>query len=122
MVQIKNPILYILSWFTLEMLHDMNLNYLYIDTLAKEHVLQQKVEPNRAYNITPDYKWLLFPCSHFETLQSFKKKRKTQNILFSLPECNTVCNDDLYKITGINYYDFIEQYKNHIYIINLDET
>lgn len=123
MTKIQNPILYMLSWFTLEMLHDKYLNYLYVDTFAKEHVLQQKIEPDRAYTITSDYKFLLFSCSLFETLQSFKKKNEPQNFLFALSDSGekVVCNDDLSKITGINYYSFIEQYQKHICIIDLDE-
>lgn len=124
MIKIQNPILYMLSWFVLEALHDKNLNYLYVDTFAKEHVLQQKTEPNRAYTITPDYKLLFFPCSIFETLQSFKKKNEPQNFLFALSDVGekVACNDDLCKITGINYYNFVEQYQNHICVIDLDET
>lgn len=121
MTKIQNPILYMLSWFILEILHDKSLNYLYVDTFAKEHVLQQKTEPNRAYTITSDYKLLLFPCSHFETLQSFKQKREPQNLLFSLPDCNIVCTDEICKITGINYHSFVEQYQKHICIVDLDE-
>lgn len=123
MTKIQNPILYMLSWFTLDMLHDKYLNYLYVDTFAKEHVLQQKTEPNRAYTITSDYKLLFFPCSLFETLQSFKKKNEPQNSLFTLSDSGekVVCNDDLCKITGIKYYNFVEQHKNHICIIDLDK-
>lgn len=123
MTKLQNPILYILSWFALETLHDKNLNYLYVDTFAKEHVLQQKTEPNRAYTITSDYKLLFFPCSLFETLQSFKKKNEPQNSWFDLSDSGekVVCNDDLCKITGINYYALVEQYQNHINIINLDD-
>lgn len=123
MVKIQNPILYMLSWFILEILHDKYLNYLYVDTFAKEHVLQQKTEPNRDYTISSDYKLLFFPCSLFETLQSFKKKKESHNSLFDLSDSGEkiVRNDDLIKITGINYYNFVKQYKNHICVIDLDK-
>ena len=89
---------------------------------AREHVLQQKVAPNRAYTITSDYKFLFLPCSPFENIQSFKNKKKPQNPLFILSDLGqkVAYNDDLYKITGINYYNFIEQYQKHICIIDLD--
>lgn len=82
----------------------------------------KKTEPNRAYTITSDYELLLFPCSLFETLKNFKNKKEPQNILFALSDSGqkVAHNDDLYKISGINYYNFIEQYKNHICVIDLD--
>lgn len=118
MTKIQNPILYILSWFTLETLHDKFLNYLYVDTLAREQVLQQKIKPDRDYTIYSPRFWSL-PCSQFCTVQSLKTEQEYP--VFSMHLQSMIDNNDLCKITGINYYGFIKQYQKHICIIDLDE-
>lgn len=113
---IQSPILYYVSWYDLEVLKDTNLNYLYADTLAREQVLQQKVYPDRAYSITSDYKLWILAYSQFDTLESIKN----ESLLFSTHSGSAICNDDLCKITGINYYGLIEQYQKNICIVDLD--
>lgn len=90
------------------------LNYLYVDTWARENVLQQKIEPDCSYTITLDYRLCLLPCSQFYTIRSFKLIQ--ENPLLSLHSNAIVSNDVLCKITGINYYGLIKQYQK-IYIL-----
>lgn len=71
---IQSPILYYVSWYDLEVLKDPSLNYLYTDVLAREQVLQQKVEPDRDYILTSNYELWIFPCSQFDTLESMKNE------------------------------------------------
>lgn len=113
---IRNPILR-LSWHILEKLNNFNLNYLYVDTLAKEHVLQQKIEPNSYYTVSPDYStwYLLYPY----TVEDFKSIES--NPLFCSYNSYAICNDDLCKITGINYYSLVEQYQKNICVVDIDE-
>lgn len=108
---IRNPILYKISWYLLETLQNANLNYIYIDTLAKEQVLQQKVEPDRDYTIYNHRFWSL-PCSQFCTVQSLKTEQEYP--VFSLHSQPMIDNNDLCKITGINYYGLIECYEKNI--------
>lgn len=113
---IKNPIL-CLSWHILEKLHNFNLNYLYVDTLAKEHVLQQKIEPNSYYTVSPNYSTWYLPYPY--TVEDLKNVES--NPLFCSCNSYAICNDNLCEITGINYYNFVKQYQNHIKIIDLDD-
>lgn len=113
---IKNPILR-LSWYILEQLHNFNLNYLYVDTLAKEQVLQQKIEPNSYYTISHDYSTWYLPYPY--TVEDFKNIEN--NTLLCSYHSFAICNDDLCEVTGINYYNLVEQYQNHIKIIDLDD-
>lgn len=112
---IKNPILRF-SWYILEKMHNFNLNYLYVDTLAKEQVLQQKVEPNSSYTISNDYSIWYLPYPY--TVEDFKNIEK--NPLFSSYSSCAICNDDLCKITGINYYGLVEQYQKNICVVDMD--
>lgn len=113
---IKNSILR-LSWYILETLHNFNLNYLYVDTLAKEQVLQQKIEPNSYYTISHDYSTWYLPYPY--TVENLKNIKKNP------PLCSynssVICNDDLCEITGINYYSLVEQYQKNICVVDMDE-
>ena len=117
---IKNPILYKVSWYLLDQLQSKRLNYLYVDTLAREQVLQQKVDHDRDYTLTYDYKCWILPCSQFDTVESLKAKSENPPYL-STHSQSTICNDDLCKITGIDYYGLVDQYQNHICVVDLDD-
>lgn len=116
---IESPILYYVSWYQLEILQNKTLNYIYADALAREQVLQQKVDPNSYYTISQNYKIWFLPCSQFDTLESVIRER--ENLVVPYCSNSVVCNDDLCKITGINYYGLVEQYQKNICIIDLDE-
>ena len=116
---IHNFILSRIPWNHLDRLKNKDLNYIYTDTLAREQVLQQKVEPNRAYTITSDYKLWILPCSYLDTLDDLILEE--QNPLFASSFPVVLRNDDLCKITGINYYDLVEQYQKNICVIDMDE-
>lgn len=114
---IRNPILYKISWYLLKKLRNTYINYIYVDTLAREQVLQQKVEPDRDYTIYSPRFWSL-PCSQFCTVQSLKTEQKYP--VFSVHSQSMIDNNDLCKITGINYYGLVKQYKKNICIVDLD--
>lgn len=116
---ILNQLLSKISWFDLETLKDLQLNYLYIDTLAKEQVLQQKIEPNRDYYIDSNFRFWTLPLSQFETLESFKNAEKYP--LLALCSQTYIDNNDLCELSKINYYKFIEEYQKHICVVDLDE-
>lgn len=81
---IKNSILR-LSWYILETLHNFNLNYLYVDTLAKEQVLQQKIEPNSYNTISHDYSTWYLPYPYtVENLKNIKKIHRFVLIILQL--------------------------------------
>lgn len=102
-----------MSWWDLEEMNDPGLNYLYVDTLAKENVLQQKIEPNRDYYISDDYKYIYIEPSI--TLQKFLNPDDW--LLWEEKHYDYICLDELCKITGINYYGLVECYKKNICII-----
>ena len=115
---IENPILCTVSWDELEYLKNNDLNYVYVDVLAREQVLQQKVEPDRAY-IMFDYRFWLLPCLQSETPETLRLKDEGKMIEYAAPPM--VDNNVLCDITGINYYTFVDQYEKHICVIDLDE-
>lgn len=114
---IHNLILSKIPWNYLDRLKNKTLNYIYVDILAKEQVLQQKVEPDRAYTIDSNYKLWILPCSYLDTVHDLKLEKQYPLFVSSHPI--VLRNDDLCKITGLNYYGFVEQYQNHIKIIDL---
>lgn len=114
---IKNIILFKISWFMLETLNNFFLNWLYVDTFAKEQVLQQKIDPNSVYSITDNYKMIVFPYSQFETVESIKKDADDLCSIINFQNPTTIWNDDLYEITKINVRNLIEQYERHILVI-----
>ena len=116
---IHNFILSKIPWSHLGRLKNQVLNYIYTDTLAKEQVLQQKVEPDRAYAITSDYKLWILPCSYLDTLNDLKLEE--QNPLFASSFPVVLRNDELRKLTGINYYGLVKQYQKNICVIDMDE-
>lgn len=72
----------------LETLNNFFLNWLYVDTFAKEQVLQQKIDPNSVYSITDNYKMIVFPYSQFETVESIKKTLMiyVRLLIFKIPQ------------------------------------
>ena len=116
---IHNFILSKIPWSHLDRLKNTTLNYIYVDTLAREQVLQQKVEPDRAYTIDSNYKLWILPCSYLDTVHDFKLEEQYPLFASSYPV--VLGNDDLCKITGINYYGLVEQYQKNICVVNMDE-
>lgn len=116
---IHNILLSKLSCRHLDRLKNKYLNCIYTDTLAREQVLQQNVEPDRAYTISSNYKLWILPCSPLDTLDGLKLEE--QNPLFASSFPVVLKNDDLCQITGINYYGLVEQYQKNICVIDIDE-
>lgn len=97
----------------MEVANDPFLNYLYVDAFARENVLQQKIEPNRDYYISDDYKYIYIEPSI--SLQKFLNPDDWT--LWEETHYDDICCDELCKITGINYYGLVECYKKNICIV-----
>ena len=115
---IHNLILSRIAWSHLKRFNNKTLNYIYVDTLAREHVLQHKVEPDRSYSLTSDYKLCFLPCSYLDTIHDLKLEK--ENPLFHSCSPSILRHNDLCQITGINYYGLVEQYKKNICVIDMD--
>lgn len=98
----KTSIISRLSWYDLLELKNNILNYLYTDTLVKNLVLQEAIEPGRDFQVSTDYKLMCLTHSKYEgmDLNTFLR----ENNLWIENHPDFMHTDDLCKITGINCY------------------
>ena len=110
----KTSIISRLSWYDLLELKNNILNYLYTDTLVKNLVLQEAIEPGRDFQVSTDYKLMCLTHSKYEgmDLNTFLR----ENNLWIENHPDFMHTDDL-KITGINCYGLVDCYKKNICVI-----
>ena len=111
----KTSIISRLSWYDLLELKNNILNYLYTDTLVKNLVLQEAIEPGRDFQVSTDYKLMCLTHSKYEgmDLNTFLR----ENNLWIENHPDFMHTDDLCKITGINCYGLVDCYKKNISVI-----
>lgn len=111
----KSSIISILSWYDLLEHKNNILNYLYTDTLAKNLVLQETIEPGRDFQVSTDYKLMQLNHSEYEgmDLNTFLYK----NDLWIENHLEFLHTDDLCKVTGINCYGLINCYEKNICVV-----
>ena len=111
----KTSIISRLSWYDLLELKNNILNYLYTDTLVKNLVLQEAIEPGRDFQVSTDYKLMCLTQSKYEgmDLNTFLR----ENNLWIENHPDFMHTDDLCKITGINCYGLVDCYKKNICVI-----
>ena len=108
----KTSIISRLSWYDLLELKNNILNYLYTDTLVKNLVLQEAIEPGRDFQVSTDYKLMRLNHSEYEgvDLNTFLH----ENDLWIENHPDFLHTDDLCKVTGINCYGLISCYEKNI--------
>lgn len=111
----KSSIISILSWYDLYIHKSSVLNYLYTDTLAKNLVLQETIEPGRDFQVSTDYK--LMRLNHFEYEGMDLNTFLHENDLWIENHPEFLHTNDLCKVTGINCYGLISCYKKNICVV-----
>lgn len=111
----KTSIISRLSWYDLLELKNNILNYLYTDTLVKNLVLQEAIEPGRDFQVSTDYKFMQLNHSEYEgmDLNTFLH----ENDLWIENHPDFMHTDDLCKVTGINCYGLISCYEKNICVV-----
>ena len=111
----KASIISRLSWYDLLELKNNILNYLYTDTLVKNLVLQEAIEPGRDFQVSTDYKLMRLNHSEYEgmDLNTFLH----ENDLWIENHPDFMHTYDFCKITGINCYGLISCYEKNICVV-----
>ena len=112
----KSSIISILSWYDLYRRKSNILNYLYADTLAKNLVLQEAIEPGRDFQVSTDYKLMRLNYSEYEGMDLNTFLHENDLWIENHPEF--LHTDDLCKVTGINCYGLISCYEKNICVVS----
>lgn len=87
----------------------------YVDNLAYEHVIHSIFYPSFGYYVQKDFKFWTMPYA-LATVQEL-----TNPNIFMCDGVAYMDNKCLYKELGVNYFELLRQYQEHICVMKLQE-
>lgn len=87
----------------------------YVDGLAYEHTMHNIFYPNYGYQMSPNFRFWHMPYAHVSITDI------TDSNMTHYDEVATMDNKQLYAEFGVNYYELLRQYHEHICVVQLND-